>query len=138
MIQFHLMQKLQPILPDLEWTVDYKTADDHTGTVYYEGGGSPGEFDVPIRHPRYMVYISSSDWGYAEYAAQAVHDTLHKTFNEPVTVEFFKDRNVVATKSYRVFLIESASEPLPLGVENEKMDYSVNFDVTLVENKEEI
>ncbi|MFD1066690.1 hypothetical protein [Oceanobacillus locisalsi] len=138
MIQYHLMKKLQLILPDLEWTVDYKTANDNTGTVYYEGGGSPGIYDVPIRHPRYMVYVSSSDWGYAEYAAQTVHDTLHKIFNEPVTVEFMKNGNVVATKSYRVFLIKSASEPLPLGVEHDKMDYSVNFDVTLVENKEEL
>ncbi|CEI81306.1 hypothetical protein BN997_01124 [Oceanobacillus oncorhynchi] len=137
MIQYHLMQKLQPILPDLEWTVDYKTADDNTGTVYYEGGGSPGEYDVPTRFPRYMVYISSSDWGYAEYAAQVVHDALHKLTNESVIVEFFKDGNVVATKSYRVFFIKAASEPIPLGVANDKMDFSVNFDVNLVENKEE-
>lgn len=131
------MKKLQLILPDLEWTVDYKTANDNTGTVYYEGGGKPGEYDVPTRYPRYMVYISSSDWDYAEYAAQAVFDALHKLENEYVTVEFEKDGNVVATKSYRVFLVKAASEPIPLGVENDVMDYSVNFDVTLVENKEE-
>lgn len=138
MIQYHLMQKLKLILPDLEWTVDYKTASDNTGTVYYEGGGSPEIYDVPIRYPRYMVYISSSDWDKAEYAAQAVYDALHKLTNESVTVEFEKDGNVVATKSYRVFLIKAASEPLPIGVENNVMDYSVNFDVTLVENKEEL
>ncbi|WP_339233811.1 minor capsid protein [Oceanobacillus sp. FSL W7-1281] len=137
MIQYHLMKKLQPILPDLEWTFDYKTANDNTGTVYYEGGGTPEKYDVPIRYPRYMVYISSSDWDYAEYAAQAVYDALHKLTNESVTVEFKKDGNVVATKSYRVFLIKAASEPLPIGVEHDVMDYSVNFDVTLVENKEE-
>lgn len=138
MIQYHLMQKLQPILPDLEWSVDYYTEKDNTGVVYYEGGGSPGIYDVPIRHPRYMVYISSSDWDYAKYAAQVVYDALHKLTNETVTVEFEKDGNVVETKSYRVFLIKAASEPLPIGVENNVMDYSVNFDVTLVENKEEL
>lgn len=137
MIQEFLMNKLKPLLSDLEWTVDYKTADDNTGTVYYEGGGKPGEYDVPIRYPRYMVYISSSDWDYAEYAAQAVYDRLHKLANESVIVEFKKDGNVVATKSYRVFLMTATSEPLPLGVENDVMDYSVNFDVTLTEIKEE-
>ncbi len=138
MIQYHLMKKLQLILPDLEWTVDYKTADDNTGTVYYEGGGTPEIYDVPIRYPRYMVYIASSDWGKAEYAAQAVYDALHKLTNESVTVEFMKDGNVVTTKSYRVFLVKAASEPQRIGVDNGVMDYSVNFDVTLVENKEEL
>lgn len=137
MIQEFLMNKLKPLLPDLEWTVDYKTADDNTGTVYYEGGGQPDQYDVPTRYPRYMVYLSSSDWDYAQYAAQVVFDSLHKFQNQIVTVNFYKNGNVVASKSYRVFLITAASDPLPLGVENDVMDYSVNFDVTLTEIKEE-
>lgn len=137
MIQDFLMNKLKPLLPDLEWSVDYrfKKPGKSTGTVYYEGGGQPGQYDVPTRYPRYMVYISSSDWDYAQYAAQVVFDSLHKLKNETVEVEFYKDGNVVATKSYRVFFIAAASDPLPLGVESDVMDYSVNFDVTLVEIK---
>ncbi|OAK70095.1 hypothetical protein [Lederbergia galactosidilytica] len=137
MIQEFLMNRLQPLLPDLEWTVDYKTADDNTGTVYYEGGGQPDQYDVPTRYPRYMVYLSSSDWDYVQYAAQVVFDSLHKLQNQIVKVDFYSKGNVVASKSYRVFLIIAASDPNPLGVDNDVMDYSVNFDVTLTEIKEE-
>ncbi|WP_342512794.1 hypothetical protein MKY34_19635 [Sporosarcina sp. FSL K6-1522] len=133
MIQSFLKEKLKKLLPDLTWTVDYKTANDNTGTVYYEGGGKPAEYDVSTRYPRYMVLLSSSDWEYAEHAAQVVFDSLHKIMHETVQVDFFKNGDVVATKRYRVFLITAASEPLPLGVENDVMDYSVNFDVTLME-----
>lgn len=137
MIQDFLMNKLKPLLPDFEWTVDYvfKKPGKSTGTVYYEGGGQPSLYDVLMRYPRYMVYISSSDWDYAQHAAQTVFDLLHNIAGQTVEVDFYKDENVVARKSYHVFSITAASDPLPLGVENGAMDYSINFDVTLVEIK---
>lgn len=135
MIQTFLKDKLQALLPDLTWTASFRTANDNTGTVYYEGGGQPAQYDVPTRYPRYMVYISSSDWKYAEYAAETVFQTLHKFKNEIVEVKFYKGGNVVATKSYRVFLITAAGDPIDLGVTNDVRDFSINFDVTLTEIK---
>lgn len=136
MIQVFLKDKLAALLPDLMWTASFRTVDDNAGTVYYEGGGQPAQYDVPIRYPRYMVFLSSSDWKYAEYAAETVYEALHKLENEIVEVKFYKDGNVVAGKSYRVFLITAAGEPVDLGVTNEVRDFSINFDVTLLETKE--
>ncbi|MDQ0427676.1 hypothetical protein QOZ98_000501 [Planomicrobium stackebrandtii] len=135
MIQTFLKDKLDELLPDLMWTASYRPTNDNVGTVYYEGGGKPAQYDVPTRYPRYMVYVSSSDWKYAEYAAEAVYEALHKLENEMVEVSFYKDGNVVATKSYRVFLITAAGEPIDLGVSNDVRDFSINFDVTLTEIK---
>ena len=137
MIQSYLKEKLADQLPQLTWTVDYRTKNDHTGTVYYEGGGQPGQYDVKVRYPRYMVYISSSDWEFAEYAAQAAFDAIHRTAYEDVQVDFYKDEQVIDTKNYYINFIAAASEPNPIGVENGIMDYSINFEVILVEHEKE-
>lgn len=136
MIQVFLKDRLAALLPDLMWTASFRTADDNTGTVYYEGGGQPDQYDVVKRYPHYMIFLSSSDWKYAEYAAETVYDELHKLENEIVEVKFYKGGNVVAVKSYRVFLITAAGEPVDLGVTNNVRDFSINFDVTLLEIKE--
>lgn len=133
MIQTYLAERLEKVVPFLRWGDSYRTSDDGVGTVYYEGGGSPDEYDVPNRYPRYMVYLTSSDWGGVEYAAELVYKELHTAGGVDVTIEFTKDDVVVASKVVRVSFIKAAGEPQDLGVQNNIRAFSVNFDVLLTE-----
>jgi hypothetical protein len=133
MIQLYLMNELKGILPALEWSIDFYSGEDNTGTVYYEGGASPDLNDMNWRYPSYMVYIRSSDWRFAEQAAQAVYNALHKRQDLQVQIEQYDGENVVGVKTYHVLFIQATSEPLRIGVDNNIMDYSVNFQVTLRE-----
>lgn len=137
MIQFHLTDVLRAALPDLKWSTDYRTGTDDTGTVYYEGGASPGQYDVPSRRPRYMVYIQSSDWAYAEYAATKASEVLHKYHNPDIAVEYYKDNALIDTKHVYLQALIQQGGINPIGVENDVMDYSINFDAYIIENKEE-
>ena len=133
MIQRYLMNELKVILPALEWSVDFYTGEDNTGTVYYEGGAPPDLSDMDWRYPAYMIYIRSSDWQLAEQAAQAVYSALHKQQDMQVQIEQYDGENVVGAKAYHVLFIEAMSEPLRIGVDKNIMEYSINFRVTLRE-----
>lgn len=138
MIQSYLKERLREVLPDLRWSESRRSSDSDVGTVYYEGGGSPDEYDVPNRYPRYMVYISSPDWGYAEYAAEVAFQTLKELGDEKVSIAFEKDGRIVAEKDVWLWRTRMTGEPNDLGVENGVRDFSINFDVLLTEMKEEI
>lgn len=163
MIQEFLMEKLRCETKnrgsDMTWSVDYYYEKaEHTGTVYATGGYEPDEYDTQYRYPSYQVWIRSSDWGYAKLIADMTFDALHKypqflsrnkvTLNiETVSEECVRQGEpnvdiVYATdnekqdsyiKSYHIFQITAASDPIRVGVENGIMEYSVNFDVTLIE-----
>lgn len=136
MIQAYLKDILAPLFPKLTWSMDYRQAADDTGTVYSESGYPPDQYESGTRRPSYMVYVRSSDWGYAERAAQGVFKALHRKEHIPVSIEDTDEEgNVIGIRRYHVFLITAATEPLRIGVENGVMEWSVNFDVTL---KEEI
>ncbi|MYL44588.1 hypothetical protein GLV94_02935 [Virgibacillus halodenitrificans] len=122
MIQEYLKEELQTLIPELIWTVDYRTANDNTGTVYSTGGFPQGRYEGQVRRPTYQVYISSSDWDMAKVAAQKAYEQLHNEQNLEVLAD---------GERFFVYLITAASEPLRLGVENGVMDYSLNFDVEL-------
>lgn len=139
MIQRYLANELKKVVPDLEWTADFYTAEDHTGTVYSEGGSAPNIYETGIRYPAYMVYIRSSAWSYAETAAQKVFDAFHRKGDFTATInEYDRNENVIGSKSYHVFFVAAASDPLRIGVQDNIMEYSVNLDVTLTEIKEEM
>lgn len=138
MIQEHLMNELKTIIPELTWSVDYYYAEDNTGTVYSTASGQPDRYDTKYRYPGYQVWIRSSDWDYAKLAAEQTFNALHKKFNLIVEVNYEKDGEVVETKRYLVLLILAASDPLRIGDNDGIMEYSVNFDVTLTEIKEEL
>ncbi|MFD1350146.1 minor capsid protein [Oceanobacillus caeni] len=137
MIQEYLMNELKRVIPGLTWSVDYYYAEDHTGTVYSEASGQPDRYDTGYRYPGYQVWIRSSDWDYAKLAAEQTFNALHKKSNFRVTVDYEKDGEVVETKHYLVLLIFATSDPLRIGDNEGIMEYSVNFDVTLTDLKEE-
>lgn len=134
MIHAYLKERLEQLLPTLEWSDSFYSAEDHTGTVYYEGGFPPSLDDTDMRYPSYMVYIRSSNWRLAEQAAQIVYDALHKQREWMVQIDYANE-NVAGVKTYHVLFIEAMSEPLRIGVDKNVMEYSVNFKVTLREVK---
>ncbi|MUK89155.1 hypothetical protein GMD78_12305 [Ornithinibacillus sp. L9] len=137
MIQEALMNQLKGVVPDLTWTIDYRTADDNTGTVYSTPGFPPDQYDTQYRYPSYQVYIRSSDWDFAKFAAEQTFQAFHNKINFVVSTEYEKDGEVVLTRKFHVFTIMASSEPIPVGVKDEIMEYSINFDVTLKEIKED-
>lgn len=137
MIQRKLMKILEKDIPGLVWSVNYYALDDNTGTVYSTGGPAPDIYDTEYRYPTYQVYIRSSDWDFAETAAYMVFNKLHKKRDFRVTTSYRKDGISYLDKEYYVHLIKAASDPIRIGPADEVMEYSVNFDVTLKELKEE-
>ncbi|RHW33521.1 minor capsid protein [Oceanobacillus profundus] len=135
MIQEALMNELEAVIPGLTWTVDYYSAEDSTGTVYSTSSGQPDRYDTEYRYPGYQVWIRSSDWDYAKLAAELTYKQLHKKSNFRVAVDYEKDGQVVLKKHYLVLFVMAASDPLRIGDNNGIMEYSVNFDVTLKEEK---
>lgn len=134
MIQENLMNILATEIPGLNWTIDYRTGNDNTGTVYSTGGSALlSTTNMPYRYPTYQVYIRSSDWDYAKTCAEIAFQTLHKRKNFDVVVPYYKDNQVLFTKEYYVHLIRAMSDPIRVGDDGGVMEYSVNFDVILSE-----
>jgi hypothetical protein len=127
------MQQSKLILPVLTWSIDNYTAADNTGTVYSESSGSPDLYDLNFHRPEYMVFIRSSDWALAEHAARQMFEHFHKMHDQPITIsKTIKGQTI--TKNYYLYLLQSLSEPLRVGVDDAGlMQWSVNFRATLRE-----
>lgn len=128
MIQEYLMNQAKTVAPDLEWTVDYYSAVANTGTVFYEGG-SPSDVnnDTNIRYPQYMFYIRTADWSKAEVIAHKLYKFFHRKSVEELI--FVPELDT----SYRVYFMQSMSEPNRIGVSGDVMEYSINLLITLEE-----
>lgn len=137
MIQSYLREQLADWLPELTWTESYRTNNEDVGTVYYEGGSSPGEYDVPNRSPSYMVYLSSRNWDYVSYAAEVVFERLQELHEVAIPVVYEKDSVPVMSRTFWLWQIRMTGEPNDLGVENGIRDFSINFTARLTEMKEE-
>jgi len=134
MIEEYLMNQAKEIAPELEWTVNYVTADEATGTVYDEGGSNGNvNNDADTMYPNYMFWIrspkDSNQWDRAKVVAYQLYNHFHKkSVDELVHVpELDKD--------YRVIFMQAMSQPIFIGVTDDVMVYSLNIQVTL---KEEI
>jgi hypothetical protein len=124
MIQSFLKDEAKAVVPELEWSIDFYTSEDNTGTVYSESGAPPDTYESGMRYPEYMVFIRSSDWTLARVAANKVFKQLHMKMKDLVLADGLQ---------YQVFLIEALGEPIRLGAQGNVMEYSVNFKVTLRE-----
>lgn len=128
MIQEPIMELLSSNISGLIWSIDFRTASDNTGTVYYEGGASPAITDDVTEYPEYQIYIRSSDFDLARNTAFKVKELLHKKMDWPVEIN-----TGVGIEKYHVYFIELLSQPLLLGVaDNDIMEYSINIKVTLI------
>ncbi|MEK4754795.1 minor capsid protein [Priestia sp. FSL R5-0597] len=130
MIEEYLMKQAKEITPELEWTVNYVTGMEATGTVY-DTGGSNGDInnDAEIRYPTYQFWIRSSkeDWDLAKKVAYRLYKQFHKKSVDDVVHVPELDA------SYRVFFMQFMSQPILIGEVDDVMVYSLNLEVTLRE-----
>lgn len=124
MIQSYLKELAKAVVPELEWTIDFYTGEDNTGTVYSESGTSPDLYESGMRYPEYMVFIRSSDWTFARTATNKVFKQLHTHTKDLVLADGLQ---------YQVFFVEALGEPIRLGAQGNVLEYSINFKVTLRE-----
>lgn len=128
MIQEYLMNQAKQLQPDLKWTVDYYTAEDNTGTVYYEGGSlSNVNNETDMSYPEYMVFIRCSDYSKSEVVAHKMYKLFHKKKVDELIYVPELDT------SYRVYFMQAMSTPNRIGVSGDVMEYSVNLLITLRE-----
>ena len=139
MIQYWLKDLVAAKFPGVKVTADYEPNVKTYITVFYEGGGEPGRYDIDFQFPRYMVWIESDDWGKAEWMAREIYKLLHDYPAQPVIeVEYFdKFNNLLGSENVKLFQLEVAGDINPLGVEEGSRRYSVNFDATITLLKEE-
>ncbi|MFB1100911.1 hypothetical protein [Terribacillus sp. JSM ZJ617] len=136
MIQRYLAELLGEKFPELTWTYGFYSNDDNTGTVYYEGGGKPSTYEDGTRYPRYMIWLRSSAWSYVESLGSQIQEELHRKGDFDVTVPIFNaQEEQIGEEQYHVYLIEAAGDPNQIGVQDNVMEYSLNFDVTLTKIK---
>ncbi|PAE17291.1 hypothetical protein CHH91_04610 [Virgibacillus sp. 7505] len=132
MIQEYLMNRLAAKFPGLTWTTSFYTNNDNTGTIYYEGGSKPSTYEDKMRYPRYMIWLRSSKWAYLESLVDQIHEELHEKGNFTVAVPLYDEQErQIGEDLLHVYFIEAASDPNRIGVQDDVMEYSLNFDVTL-------
>lgn len=142
MLQYWLKDQLQQEMPGVQITVDYEAATNEFITVFAEGGGQPGAYDLQDRHPNYMVWIESDDFGFAEYLAERVYETLHnrhKRFGSvEVDIDYYKGQTLLKTTHVTLQKLIAQGDVNRIGVEDNKMQYSVNFTATILPKGETI
>lgn len=121
MIQKWIKDRLAAELPDLEWSMDYKTGQDNTGVVYNESPGDPTNDDFRLMFPTYMIEIESSRIDDAENWAWKVFDSLDKQR---------QTRTTIGNSEFEIIFIQ-AIPPLPLGIESRRISYSINLNATV-------
>lgn len=134
MIQYWIKDKITALLPELTVTVDYEANENSYATVFYEGGTAPGRFDIKTQTMRYMVWIESDDWGFAEYVAHMIYKELNEyDVQEVIAVEFIdKNGTVLFTEDVHLLKITANGEVNPLGILEGKRRFSINFDAALI------
>lgn len=122
MIQKWIRDQLSTVIPELEWTFDYKTAQDHSGVVYHEAFDGNSSDDFGIMYPTYQVELESSDRDGIERIAWKVYETMDKRRQEIIQVNGVE---------FELIFIE-AVPPLPLGITNKKLSYTINLRTTVL------
>lgn len=139
MIQYWMGEKLRTVFPGQKIDVDYLSEADTSIVVYYEGSGEPGRFDIEKESLNYMVWIESKDWGFAEYAARTVYNFFHKYHEKErpsIVVDYVnKDMEVLDSETVYLHRCFASSNINPLGVEDGRMTYSVNFQTTITKEE---
>jgi hypothetical protein len=108
------------VITNLEWTNDFKTGQDHTGTVYMESPGTPSQDDFEMLFPTYSVEIETSDRKNAELWAWMVYDSMNKRIQSQA------DINGIMVD----IIFIHAIPPLPVGIDGKKITYSINLQTT--------
>lgn len=127
MIQRAIKKILQDRIPDLEWTVDYRTAQSEFGVVYYEGGYPPDRSDMKSHLMNYQVEIRSQSFDKTANRAFDTYKAIHGIENKVMEVPVFEDGRLIRTDKHFIQYIYAESPPIRVGVESDNMIYAINF-----------
>ena len=127
MIQRAIKKILQDRIPDLEWTVDYRTAQSEFGVVYYEGGYPPDRSDMKSHLMNYQVEIRSQSFDKAANRAFDTYKAIHGIENRVMEVPVYEDGRLIRTDKHFIQYIYVESPPIRVGVSNDNMIYTINF-----------
>lgn len=127
MIQRAIKKILQDRIPDLEWTVDYRTAQSEFGVVYYEGGYPPDRSDMKSHLMNYQVEIRSQSFDKAANKAFDTYKAIHGIENRVLEVPVYEDGRLIRTDKHFIQYIYAESPPIRVGVESDNMIYTINF-----------
>ncbi|WP_416349708.1 hypothetical protein [Mammaliicoccus lentus] len=127
MIQRAIKNILDDKLPDLEWTVDYRTKPSETGVVYYDGGYPPDRSDMKSHLMNYQVEIRSESFDKATNRAFDSYKAIHGITNKVMKVPVYEDGELLRTDKHFVQYIYAESPPIRVGVSNDNMIYTINF-----------
>lgn len=121
-IQDFIKDQLVDDFDYLEWTVNYKTAETNYGVVYYDGGDMPERNDTNARHLNYQIVIEHKDFDLAEETAYNVYEKIHG-----ITAQQTTHFNRCLFIQY----IFAETEPIRLGVYDDSMVYTLNFNALI-------
>lgn len=127
MIQRAIKKILQDRIPDLEWTVDYRTAQSEFGVVYYEGGYPPDRSDMKSHLMNYQIEIRSQSFDKAANRAFDTYKAIHGIENKVMEVPVYEDGRLIRTDKHFIQYIYAESPPIRVGVESDNMIYTINF-----------
>lgn len=127
MIQRAIKKILQDRIPDLEWTVDYRTAQSEFGVVYYEGGYPPDRSDMKSHLMNYQIEIRSQSFDKAANRAFDTYKAIHGIENRVLEVPVYEDGRLIRIDKHFIQYIYAESPPIRVGVESDNMIYAINF-----------
>lgn len=127
MIQRAIKQILQDRIPDLEWTVDHRTAQSEFGVVYYEGGYPPDRSDMKSHLMNYQIEIRSQSFDKTANRAFDTYKAIHGIENRVMEVPILEDGRLIRTDKHFIQYIYAESPPIRVGVESDNMIYTINF-----------
>lgn len=127
MIQRAIKKILMDKVPDLEWTVDYHTAQSEFGVVYYDGGYPPDRSDMKSQLMNYQVEIRSKDFDKTVNRAFDSYNAIHGITNQIMKVPIYEDGSLIRTDKHFTQYIYAESPPIRVGVINDNMIYTINF-----------
>lgn len=126
MIEKYFADELKILYPDWNISEDYFEAADNIIAIYNEGGNGadPANETNPL-YPDFMIWLSSSNWETVKKIAYEVYKHFHNIRNIRVT----NYDNV----TFQVNMIVADSFPNRIGIEDGKMQYSINFSTDIRE-----
>ncbi|MEX5936091.1 hypothetical protein [Mammaliicoccus sciuri] len=127
MIQRAIKKILMDKVTDLEWTVDYHTAQSEFGVVYYDGGYPPDRNDMKSHLMNYQVEIRSKDFDKTVNRAFDSYNAIHGITNQIMKVPIYEDGSLIRTDKHFTQYIYAESPPIRVGVINDNMIYTINF-----------
>lgn len=127
MIQRTIKNILQDNIPDLEWTVDYRTSPTEFGVVYYDGGYPPKRNDLKAQRMNYQVEIRSKDFDKAFNRAFQCYNLLDDIVDLLAEIPVYEDGELLHTERHYVLYIQAEVPPIRVGVVEDSMVYTINF-----------